>query len=97
MRAEYRIIIPVIIVVAAIFSCFIEKTSGLTFIAGACMSSLACIIGMRSATYANVRTANTARQTKNIGATTQTALRGGSISGLCVPVSAYSAWYSFVS
>lgn len=85
MRAEYRIIIPVIIVVAAIFSCFIEKTSGLTFIAGACMSSLACIIGMRSATYANVRTANTARQTKNIGATTQTALRGGSISGLCVP------------
>lgn len=85
MRAEYKIILPVIIVVAAIFSCFIEKTSGLTFIIGACMSSAACIIGMRSATYANVRTTNTARKTKSIGSTTQTALRGGSISGLSVP------------
>ena len=85
MRAEYKIIIPVIIVVAAIFTCFIEKTSGITFIVGATMSSLACIIGMRSATYANVRTANTARTTKKIGPTTQTALRGGSVSGLCVP------------
>ena len=85
MRAEYKIIIPVIIVVAAIFTCFIEKTSGITFIVGATMSSLACIIGMRSATYANVRTANTARITKKIGPTTQTALRGGSVSGLCVP------------
>ena len=74
MRAEYKIIIPVIIVVAAIFTCFIEKTSGITFIVGATMSSLACIIGMRSATYANVRTANTARTTKKIGPTTQTAL-----------------------
>ena len=85
MRAEYKIIIPVIIIVAAIFTCFIEKTSGITFIVGATMSSLACIIGMRSATYANVRTANTALRTKKIGPTTQTALRGGSISGLCVP------------
>lgn len=85
MRAEYKTIIPVIAVVAIIFTCFIEKTSGLTFILGACMSSLACIIGMRSATYANVRTANTALETQNIGKTTQTALRGGSISGLSVP------------
>lgn len=85
MRAEYKIIIPVIIIVAAIFSCFIEKTSGLTFVLGAIMSSMACIIGMRSATYANVRTTNTARTTKEIGPTTQTALRGGSVSGLSVP------------
>lgn len=85
MRAEYRTIIPVIAIVAIIFSCFIEKTSGLTFILGATMSSLACVIGMRSATYANVRTTNTALKTLNIGKTTQTALRGGSISGLSVP------------
>ena len=85
MRAEYRTIIPVIAIVAIIFSCFIEKTSGITFILGAIMSSLACVIGMRSATYANVRTANTALETQNIGKTTQTALRGGSISGLSVP------------
>ncbi len=85
MRAEYKTIIPVIVIVALIFSCFIEKTSGLTFILGATMSSLACVIGMRSATYANVRTTNAARDTLNIGKTTQVALRGGSISGLCVP------------
>ena len=85
MRAEYKSIVPVIAIVAVIFSCFIEKTSGITFILGATMSSLACVIGMRSATYANVRTANTALETKNIGKTTQTALRGGSISGLSVP------------
>ena len=85
MRAEYKIILPVIIIVAAIFSCFIEKTSGLTFMIGGLMSSAACIIGMRSATYANVRTTNTARKSMSIGPTTQTALRGGSISGLSVP------------
>jgi Inorganic pyrophosphatase len=85
MRAEYKIILPVIIIVAAIFSCFIEKTSGLTFMIGGLMSSAACIIGMRSATYANVRTTNTARKAMSIGPTTQTALRGGSISGLSVP------------
>ena len=84
MRAEYTIIAPVVLVVAAIFSCFIEKSSGFTFIVGAGMSSLACVIGMRSATYANVRTTNTAIRTKSIGETTQTALLGGSISGLCV-------------
>ena len=85
MRAEYKIIIPVIIAVAAFFTCFIEKTSGITFIVGAVMSSAACIIGMRSATYANVRTTNTARVSKLIGPTNQTALRGGSVSGLSVP------------
>ena len=85
MRAEYKIIIPVIIAVAAIFTCFIEKTSGITFIIGAAMSSAACIIGMRSATYANVRTTNTARISESIGPTNQTALCGGSVSGLSVP------------
>ncbi len=85
MREEYKRIVPAILIVAVLISLFIEKTCGLTFVLGATMSSLACIIGMRSATYANVRTANTAAKTKDIGRTTQTALRGGSISGLSVP------------
>ena len=85
MREEYKRIVPAIVVVGILISLFIEKTCGLTFVLGATMSSLACIIGMRSATYANVRTANTAALTKNVGKTTQTALRGGSISGLSVP------------
>ncbi len=84
MRAEYIIIIPAVIIVAAIFSLLIEVGSGITFTVGAAMSSTACILGMSSASYANVRTTNTALQTKSIGATIRTAMLGGSISGLSV-------------
>ena len=84
MVAEYKTIVVVVIIVAVLFSLFIEKTAGLTFILGSCMSSATCIIGMRSATYANVRTANTARVTRSIGETVSVALMGGSISGLSV-------------
>lgn len=84
MVAEYKTIVVVVIIVAALFSLFIEKTAGLTFVLGSCMSSATCIIGMRSATYANVRTANTARITHSIGETVRVALMGGSVSGLSV-------------
>lgn len=84
MRTEYKLIVPTIIIVALIFSLFIEASSGITFILGAAMSSIVCILGMNSASYANVRTTNTARLTKSIGATTKTAMLGGSISGLSV-------------
>ena len=84
LRTEYRGIGIVVIVLAVLLSLFLEKSSGLTFILGAIMSSAACIIGMRSATYANVRTANEARNTLSIAQTVKVALRGGSISGLGV-------------
>ncbi len=84
MKTEYRTIIIVVILLAAVFSLFVEKTSGITFLFGALMSSCACVIGMRSATYANVRTANKARESLSIGETVKVALCGGSISGLCV-------------
>ena len=84
MVAEYRTIVVVVAIVAIMFSLFIEKTSGLTFILGATMSSATCIIGMRSATYANVRTASKAYETKSIGETVKIALMGGSVSGLSV-------------
>ena len=51
---------------------------------GAIMSSSVCILGMKSATYANVRTANRAKETLSIGETVKVALSGGSISGLSV-------------
>ena len=69
LKTEFRVIAIVVIVVAAVFSLFVEKTSGITFIMGACMSSVVCILGMRSATYANVRTSNRARETLSIGET----------------------------
>src|SRR5574344_1589483 len=58
MKTEYRTIFIVVAVVALIFTLFVEKTAGITLIIGAVMSSAACIIGMKSATYANVRTSN---------------------------------------
>ncbi|MDD6309046.1 MAG: sodium-translocating pyrophosphatase [Clostridia bacterium] len=84
LKTEFRVIFIVVIAVAAIFSLFVEKTSGITLIFGACMSSIVCVLGMRSATYANVRTANKARETLSIGETVKVALCGGSISGISV-------------
>ena len=84
LKTEYRTIVLVVALVALVFSVFVEKTSGITFLMGACMSSIVCILGMRSATYANVRTANTARKTLSIGETVKVALCGGSVSGLSV-------------
>ena len=84
MKTEYRTISIVAVLVALLFSLFVEWGSGLTFILGAVMSSCVCILGMRSATYANVRTANKARESLSIGETVKVALAGGSISGLAV-------------
>ncbi len=84
MKTEYRTIAIVVAVIAVVFSLFVEKTSGITFLVGALMSSFVCVLGMRSATYANVRTANKARESMSIGETVKVALCGGSISGLSV-------------
>ncbi|MBQ1373348.1 sodium-translocating pyrophosphatase [Candidatus Saccharibacteria bacterium] len=84
MLAEYKTILVVVLIVAVALALLIEKSSGITFILGACMSSMACLLGMRSATYANVRTTNQARKTRSIGDTVKVALMGGSVSGLSV-------------
>ncbi len=84
MKTEYKTIAIVVVIVALILSLVVEKWSGLTFFVGALMSSCVCILGMRSATYANVRTANKARESRSIGETVKVALCGGSISGLAV-------------
>ena len=48
------------------------------------MSASAGFIGMKIATYANVRVSNKARTTKNLGETLKVAFQGGSVMGLCV-------------
>ncbi len=83
MKTEYKTIIPTVLVVAALFTLFIEWSSGISFIVGAVMSSAACVFGMKAASYANVRTANRARG-GNMHKTMKVALRGGSVSGLSV-------------
>ncbi|MGI6215426.1 MAG: sodium-translocating pyrophosphatase [Christensenellales bacterium] len=84
MRTEYKTVAVVVVLLALVFSLFVERTSGITFVIGAAMSSFTCVMGMKSATYANVRTANKARETMSIGETVKVALCGGSISGLSV-------------
>ena len=77
MKTEYKTIFIVVLIVALIFSLFVEKTSGLTLLLGALASSAACITGMKSATFANVSTSNKARERLSIGATVKVALSGG--------------------
>ncbi|MBO4604299.1 MAG: sodium-translocating pyrophosphatase [Clostridiales bacterium] len=84
LKTEFKGIVIVVAVLAIVFTLFIEKTAGITFVIGALMSSCVCILGMRSATYANVRTSNKARESLSIGETVKVALCGGSISGLAV-------------
>lgn len=84
LKTEYKSIVIVVAAVAVIFTLFVEKTCGITFLVGAMMSSIVCVLGMQSATYANVRTSNKARESLSIGETVKVALCGGSISGLSV-------------
>ncbi len=84
LKKEFMTIGAVAIVIAVLLSLFIEAYSGLTYILGALMSSVVCVLGMKSATYANVRTANVAKESLSIGKTVKVALGGGSISGLSV-------------
>ncbi|MBQ2638959.1 sodium/proton-translocating pyrophosphatase [Candidatus Saccharibacteria bacterium] len=84
MITEYKIIVVVVLSLAAVFSLFIEVSSGLTFILGAMMSSAACILGMVSATHANYRVARRAFRCEKVGRTVRTALKGGCVSGLSV-------------
>ena len=84
MKTEFKYVLIVVAVLAVIFTTLVEVTSGITLLIGAAMSSTVCILGMRSATYANVRTTNRAKETLSIGETVKVALLGGSISGLSV-------------
>lgn len=81
---EYKVLIPVVVLLAIAFAAFLSISSSVAFLIGVTMSALAGYIGMQMATYANVRVTNEARKTKNIGSTLKVALRGGSVMGLCV-------------
>lgn len=81
---EYKVLFVVVIALAILFWLFLSESSAVAFIIGITMSGLAGFVGMRMATYANVRVAARARETKNIGSTLKVALMGGSVMGLCV-------------
>lgn len=82
--SEYKVLIKVVAVLAVIFAVFLSTSSSIAFLLGIGFSGAAGFVGMRMATYANVRVTNTAAKTGSIGKTLKVALRGGSVMGLCV-------------
>ena len=81
---EYRVLYLVIVLVAVVLAVVTMWQAAVALLIGALMSGCAGLVGMKIATYANVRVSNRARETQNIGATVKVAFRGGSVMGLCV-------------
>lgn len=84
LNYEFRVISLIVVVVAVVMGVLVGWYVGAAFLIGATMSSLSALVGMRIATYANVRVSNTARTTKKLGKTLKVAFTGGSVMGLCV-------------
>ncbi len=81
---EYKILYTVVAIVAVILAVVTTWHAAIALLIGSIMSGCAGFIGMKIATYANVRVSNKARETKDIGQTVKVAFRGGSVMGLCV-------------
>ncbi len=84
IRYEYKIVAIIGAIVAVILALLIAWEAGVAFVIGAVMSATAGFVGMKIATYANVRVTNAAKETRNTGKTLKVAFRGGSVMGLCV-------------
>jgi len=81
---EYKVLYTVMIIVAVLMAVVTTWHAAVALIIGSVMSGCAGFIGMKIATYANVRVANQANLTRDIGKTVKVAFRGGSVMGLCV-------------
>ncbi len=81
---EYKILAIVVLIVAAIVFVALDWYVACALLLGSVMSACAGMVGMKIATYANVRVTNEANKTQNIGQTLKVAFRGGSVMGLCV-------------
>lgn len=81
---EFKIVAIIGAVIAVVLGLFISWQSGIAFVIGAVMSAAAGFVGMKIATYANVRVANRANETRDLGKTLKVAFKGGSVMGLCV-------------
>ncbi|MBE6683422.1 MAG: sodium-translocating pyrophosphatase [Ruminococcaceae bacterium] len=81
---EYKIVAIVAVVVAILLALVISWSAAVAFVIGAVMSGSAGWVGMKIATFANVRVTNTARTSKSLSDTLKVAFKGGSVMGLCV-------------
>jgi K(+)-stimulated pyrophosphate-energized sodium pump len=84
IRHEYKVIASIAVVVAFLLGILVSWYTGVAFVIGALMSGSAGWVGMKIATLANVRVANTARITQSMGKTLKIAFQGGSVMGLSV-------------
>lgn len=83
LRREYMVLLPFVLVVAALLAWVIDPETGLAYLLGAGCSVTAGLIGMKAATKANVRTTEAARssgQARALGI----AFSGGAVMGLAV-------------
>ena len=81
---EYKVLHLVIAILAVVLALVTTWHAAVALLIGSLMSGCAGWIGMKIATYANVRVSNQARETRDIGKTVKVAFRGGSVMGLCV-------------
>ncbi len=84
IRYEYKLVAIIGSVIAVVVFLVISWQAAIAFIIGAVMSAAAGWVGMKIATYANVRVTNKARETGDLGKTLKVAFKGGSVMGLCV-------------
>jgi len=84
IRYEYKIVAIIGSIVAVLLGVVISWQTGVAFVLGATLSASAGWVGMKIATYSNVRVANRARETGDLGKTLKVAFKGGSVMGLCV-------------
>ncbi len=83
LKAEYRILLPFLGVVALLLAWAIDAKTGIAYIFGGLCSIASGWIGMQGATKANVRTAEAARSGGQAPAL-RTAFNGGAVMGLAV-------------
>ena len=84
IKYEYKLVAIIGAVIAVVVFLVIRWQAAIAFVIGAVMSASAGWVGMKIATYANVRVTDTARRTKDVGKTLKVAFKGGSVMGLCV-------------
>ena len=84
IRYEYKLVAIIGSVIAVVVFLVISWQAAIAFVIGAVMSAAAGWIGMKIATYSNVRVTNKARETGDLGKTLKVAFKGGSVMGLCV-------------
>ena len=83
LKAEYRILLPFMLVVAGLLAWAVDPKTGVAYVFGGLCSILAGWIGMQGATKANVRTAEAARASGQEAAL-RIAFSGGAVMGLAV-------------